>query len=83
MESIIDLIYEYVQESKLIQNGREDSQKAVEQIVECITNQKQILPDELSDQLYSLVLTAEKAGFRSGVIIGAKLMNELQLNKKI
>ena len=83
MESIIDLIYEYVQESKLIQNGREDSQKAVEQIVECITNQKQILPDELSDQLYSLVLTAEKAGFRSGAIIGAKLMNELQLNKKI
>lgn len=83
MESIIDLIYEYVQESKLIQNGREDSQKAVEQIVECITNQKQILPDELSDQLYSLVLTAEKAGFRSGVIIGAKFMNELQLNKKI
>lgn len=83
MESIIDLIYEYVQESQLIQNGREDSQKVVEQIVGNIMNQKQLLPEEVADQLYSLVLTAEKAGFRSGVIIGAKLVNELQLNKKI
>ena len=83
MKSIINFIYEHIQESKLIQRGRENSQTEVEQIVKRVTDQKQLQPEELSDLLYGLVLTAEKAGFRSGFISGAKLISELRFPREI
>lgn len=78
MGKIIDQMYESVQESEEIQNGREGSQKMIESIVEKLMGKHDMKKEELSDLLYGLELTAEKEGFRSGVIMGAQLMKKLR-----
>ena len=50
MDSIIELIYDGIQESSLIQKGRENSQKEVERIAEYIMSNRQLKQEELSDQ---------------------------------
>ena len=79
MDSIIELIYDGIQESSLIQKERENSQKEVERIAEYIMSNRQLKQEELSDQLYGLVLIAEKEGFRAGCVCGAKVKQEFQL----
>lgn len=83
MNSIIYLIYDSIQEEALIQEGRKDVQKEVEQVVSKIVGHKQLSVEELSDLLYGLALIAEKCGFRSGFISGVKLINELQFPREI
>ena len=79
MDSVVDLIYQCLQETDIIQEGREKSQKEVERIVEEVRIKKQVLPEEVSDLLYGLVLIAEREGFRAGVTVGNKLKEELEL----
>ena len=79
MGKIMDLMYESIQESKEIQNGRGESQKMIENIVQKLMGNHGMKKEELSDLLYGLELAAEKEGFRSGVIMGAQLMKELRL----
>lgn len=79
MDSVVDLIYQCLQETDIIQEGREKSQKEVERIVEEVRINKQVLPEDVSDLLYGLVLIAEREGFRAGVMVGNKLKEELEL----
>ena len=48
-------------------------------IVEEVRINKQVLPEDVSDLLYGLVLIAEREGFRAGVMVGNKLKEELEL----
>lgn len=78
MSSMIEFIYENLQENNLIQKGRKESQQIVEQIVDCVMAKEKITREELSDLLYGLVFIAEKEGFKMGCVCGAKIKEEME-----
>lgn len=79
METVMNLIFENIQEKDLIQNNRKECEKLVKEIVTGIDCNDPVEAELLSDQLFSLMLQAEKAGFCSGFFIGNQLEKEIQM----
>ena len=79
VESMIELIYDSLLESEMIQEGRKNSQRETERISGLILENRHMTKEELADQLYGLVFILEKAGFRAGCICGANIERELHL----
>lgn len=76
MNNNIIEIYQNLQESELIQSERIESEKAVGKITECIRNKENMTREELQNELYELVLLAEKNGFVAGFRYAIRLIKE-------
>lgn len=74
-QNIIE-IYQNLQESELIQNERAESEKATEKISEYLRHKENMTKEEIQNQLYELVLIAEKNGFVAGFRYAVRLITE-------
>lgn len=74
-ERIIE-IYQNLQESELIQKERENSERAVKRLAERMRQGDNLTMEEISEELYELVLIAEENGFVAGFRYAVRLMKE-------
>lgn len=79
---LLDDIYQNIQETEWISEQRKNSERTVEQIAERIFEDKSMGKEEINNQLYELLMTAEKGGFSSGFCYAVNLLMECGKKEK-
>lgn len=80
MEVLINALYENLEESKLIQQGRLDNEKKIQEFAQLFTEEKR---EEMYSKLYEILGLTEKHGFSSGFKYGVSLMAECSVFPEI
>lgn len=73
---LLDEIYQNIQETEWIKEERKKSENAVQQITGMLFEDKDMSREEIANELYRLLMTAEKGGFHSGFCYAVNLLME-------
>lgn len=79
MYSLINEIYESLLEKGVMLEARERSEKIVHEISKKIQNNPSLQGEALRDELYRLLLNAEREGFFTGFRTGVNIMSECRI----
>lgn len=76
MIRLLDEIYQSIQETEWIKEERKNSENIVERITGIFFEDKGRSKEEIANELYELLMTAEKGGFNAGFRYAVNLLLE-------